>query len=59
MLDRLGVPQTNTQENSTGQQLLAQPAAQPPQAAVLALPLAGNLNPDKLVPVVVQPGVIC
>ena len=55
ILGRLGVLQTNTQENSNGRQLLAQPAAQPLQAAVLALPLAGNLNPDSLIPVVVQP----
>ena len=55
ILDRLGVPQTNTQENSTGQQLLARPAVQPPCAAALALPFEGNLNPAALIPVVVQP----
>jgi hypothetical protein len=55
MLGRLGVPQTNDQENSTGSQLVAEPAAQPPPATALALPFEGNLNPGALIPVVVQP----
>jgi len=52
---RLGVPQTKDQENSTGSQLLAAPAAQPPPTTALALPFQGNLNPGALMPVVVQP----
>ena len=58
MLDRLGVPQTNEQENSAGCQLLAEPAAQPASAAALALPFQGNLRPNALIPVVVQPRLI-
>ena len=55
MLGRLGVPQTNDQENSTRSQLLAGPAAQPPPATATALPFEGNFNPGALIPVVVQP----
>jgi hypothetical protein len=55
ILDRLGIDETIEQENSTGQQLLARQAVQPPCAAAFALPFYGNLNPAALIPVVVQP----
>ena len=58
ILDRLGIDQTNDDENSTGQQLYAQPATQLPRAAALALTFQGNLRPDALMPVVVQPRLI-
>ena len=55
VIDRLGIDQTNDQDNSAGPQLLAQPAVQPPQQVALAVPSEGNLNPNALMPVVVQP----
>ena len=58
IIDRFGVPESNEQENSTGQQLLnMQPGFQPPRQVAHALPFAGNLklNMDALMPVVVQP----
>ena len=55
IFDRLGIDQTNDEENSTGQQLFAQPATQLPRVAALALTFQGNLRPDALMPVVVQP----
>ena len=60
MLYQLGVPQTNEQENLMGSQLVAEPAVQPasPSVAAFALPFQGNLRPDALVPVVVQPQLI-
>ena len=58
MLERLGIDQTNDQENSAGQQLLAQPLPLPPCATAAALPLEGNVRPDALVPGVVQPRLI-
>ena len=58
MLDRLGVPQTDEQEDSTGSQLISEPAVQPGSAAAFALPFQGNLRPDALIPVVVQPQLI-
>ena len=58
MLERLGIDQTNDQENSAGQQLLAQPLALPPCATAAALPLEGNIRPDVLLPGVVQPRLI-
>ena len=58
IFDRLGIDQTNDDENSTGQQLYAQPATQLPRAAALALTFQGSLRPDALMPVVVQPRLI-
>jgi hypothetical protein len=55
ILDRLGIDQTIEQENLLGPQLLSQPVVQPPPAVATALPLEGNLNPNALVPVIVQP----
>ena len=55
MLERLGIEETEEQENSGGDQLLAQPLAQPPRAVAAALPFEGNLRPAALLPVVVQP----
>ena len=55
---QLGVALTELQENSGGPQLLAHAAPQPPHAAAPALPLQGNLRPDALLPVVVQPRLI-
>ena len=54
ILERLGVDPTIEQENSTGQQLLAQSGMQQPPAVAHALPFAGNLNISTLMPVVVQ-----
>ena len=50
--NRLGSNLTESQENSPG---LAQMAAQPPYTVASALPLLGNLRPEVLLPVVVQP----
>ena len=58
IISRLGIPQTNEQENLYGQQLLPQPATQLPHAVATALPLPGNLNPGTLIPVIVQPRLI-
>ena len=55
ILERLGINETETQENSAGPQLLVQPLAQPPRAVTAALPLEGNLNLNALMPVIVQP----
>ena len=56
IIDRFGVPETNEQDNSTGQQLLnMQPGFQLPRQVAHALPFAGNLSMDALMPVVVQP----
>ena len=57
MLERLGIDETEAQENH-GPQLLAQPPAMLPHAAAAALPFEGNLQPDRLLPVVVQPRLI-
>ena len=46
------------QENTGGPQLLAQTAARLPCAAATALPLQGNLRPEALLPVIVQPQLI-
>ena len=53
MLERLGIDETEEEENH-GPQLLAQPLAMPPHAAAAALPFEGNVQPDRLLPVVVQ-----
>ena len=58
MLERLGIDQTNDQENSAGKQLLAQPLPLPPCMTAAVLPLEGNIRPDALVPGVVQPRLI-
>ena len=58
IISRLGIPQTNEQENLYGQQLLPQPATQLPHAVATALPFPGNLNPGTLIPVIVQPRLI-
>ena len=55
ILERLGIDKTETQENSGDPQLRLQPLAQPLRAVALALPLEGNLRPNALLPVVVQP----
>ena len=57
MLERLGIDETEELENYTPQ-LLAQPPAMPPHAVAEALPFEGNLRPDRLLPVVVQPQLI-
>ena len=57
MLERLGIDEAEELENYTPQ-LLAQPPAMPPHAAAAALPFEGNLRPDRLLPVVVQPQLI-
>ena len=58
ILDRLGIDQTNEQENSLGSQLLAQPPPLQPRAAAAALPFEGNLRPAALLPVIVQPRLV-
>ena len=54
MLERLGIDETEMQENH-GPQPLAQPIAMPPRAVAAALPFEGNLRPGMLLPLVVHP----
>ena len=57
--NELGIDLAVLLENAGAPQLLAQTAAQPPHVAALALPLnIGNLRPESLLPVVVQPQLI-
>ena len=58
IFDRLGIEQSNEDENSGDPQLLAQPVDQQPRLAAPALPFAGNLRPEALLPIIMQPRLI-
>ena len=56
--DELGINQSEFQENYGDPQILAHAIAEQPRAVAHALPLLGNLRPDALLPVVVQPRLV-
>jgi len=56
--NELGIDQNEFQENYGDPQALAHAIAEQPCAVARALPLLGNLRPDALLPVVVQPRLI-
>ena len=53
--NELGIDQNEFQENYGDPQVLAHGIAEQPRAVARALPFLGNLRPDALLPVVVQP----
>ena len=56
--NELGIDQNEIPENSMDPLLSAQTIAEQSRAVARALPLLGNLRPDVLLPVVVQPQLV-
>ena len=56
--NELGIDQNEFQENAIDPLLSAQTIADQSRAVAHALPLLGNLRPDALLPVVVQPQLV-
>ena len=56
--NELGIDQNEFQENAIDPLLSAQTIAEQSRAVAHALPLLGNLRPDALLPVVVQPQLV-